>query len=78
MTRRGKRPAPEPYDPGATKCSHQGCDRFLKNHAWSRIRAEGWFQQKDGTLWCPDHWPAWVEKWRSEKKNQREDRRGPR
>lgn len=34
---------------------------------WDAIRAaeSGWFEQKDGTLYCPEHVPDWVEPWRA-------------
>lgn len=32
-----------------------------------RAHDEGWFEQKDGTNWCPDHTPAWVQAWRARK-----------
>ena len=44
------------------------CGRFIKNPSkWVMIKAhsEGWYEQKDGTVWCPDHRPEWAPKeWR--------------
>lgn len=48
-----------------TQCSADECERSFKNHRWGRIKAQGWFQQKDGRNWCPDHLPPWVEAWRA-------------
>lgn len=51
-------------------CAHEGCPASgHKNHYWGRVRAhdEGWFIQKDGTAWCPDHTPEWVAEWRAKK-----------
>lgn len=48
-------------------CSYEGCENKLPNHAWGRIKAEGWFQQRDGNIWCPDHIPEWVEEWRKKR-----------
>lgn len=67
------RPAPrrQPNPESRTtykKCAEEGCEEQLPNHAWGRIKAEGWFQQKNGDIWCPAHVPEWVEKWRKGKK----------
>jgi hypothetical protein len=50
---------------------HQGsvitcscCDRTVANHRWGKIKATGWFFAKDGTAYCPEHVPEWVQKWR--------------
>lgn len=48
-------------------CADPSCERTIKNHRWGRIKADDWFQQKDGAVWCPDHTPAWVEGWRARK-----------
>jgi len=55
----------EPHDIG---CSQEGCERWIKNNAWAKIKAEEWLFQKDGTAWCPDHLPGWVAEWRARKK----------
>lgn len=48
------------------ECSEPGCTRTLPDHRWGRIKdGADWFQQRDGTVWCPDHHPAWVEGWRA-------------
>lgn len=52
-------------------CSESSCNEsFRGSSKWSSIRAsnEGWFLQRDGTVWCPKHIPDWVEKWRANKK----------
>lgn len=50
-------------------CAQPGCERSFPVHKWGQITAhrEGWFHQKDGTSWCPEHVPDWVEKWRARK-----------
>lgn len=37
---------------------------------WDVIKAgeAGWFFQRDGTAWCPNHVPEWVESWRERQK----------
>jgi hypothetical protein len=49
-----------------TVCAAEGCPLSFPTHRWGKTRAhdEGWFEQKDGTAWCPDHVPEWVEGWR--------------
>lgn len=50
-----------------TTCTQKGCARSVRlNHKWDHIKAqsEGWFFQKDGSSWCPEHTPDWVEEWR--------------
>lgn len=46
-------------------CSHPGCDKKIRGHAWGHIKASDWFFQKDGQSWCPDHHPEWVAEWRA-------------
>ena len=61
------------YDVGTKTCEEDGCERGFKAHHWGSIKAtsEGWFQQKDGTVWCPDHVPAWVAQWRARKTEEK-------
>lgn len=40
------------------------CEQKIKNHAWGKIKAEGWFMMKDDKSYCPNHIPDWVKKWR--------------
>lgn len=54
-----------PHETGTTKCAEPDCTRTIKNHAWGRIKADNWFQQKDGKVWCPDHRPEWYAAWRA-------------
>jgi len=49
------------------RCDHPGCEAKIKNHAWGKIRAEGWFFQRNGKAYCPDHLPEWVDKWRGKR-----------
>lgn len=47
-------------------CAQNGCDESYQEHRWGAIKAHdaGWFTQKDGTAWCPQHVPDWVPAWR--------------
>jgi hypothetical protein len=38
-----------------------------KKHHWGQQKAqnEGWFFQKNGDTFCPEHVPAWVGPWRA-------------
>ncbi len=64
-------PEPNP-DTTYTKCAEPGCEAKLPNHAWGRIKASpDWFEQRDGTIWCPDHHPAWVADWRARQSEKR-------
>lgn len=43
------------------------CEAKIKNHAWGKIKAEGWFFSKaKGEIpekaYCPDHLPEWKKK----------------
>lgn len=53
-----------------TSCSQRACPRTCPSHKWAQIKAssEGWFIQKTGEVWCPDHIPAWVTVWRARQK----------
>lgn len=51
-----------------TRCAEKTCEERVKNHAWGRIKAEGWFFTKKGKAYCPSHIPAWVEKWREKRR----------
>lgn len=53
-------------------CEEETCETFIKDHAWGKIKAEGWFIKKDNTVWCPEHIPEWVADWR--KRRDREAR----
>ena len=48
------------------KCSHLDCETTHAASYWDSIKAsdKGWFVQKDGTAYCPEHVPEWVEEWR--------------
>ena len=51
------------------KCKHEGCNNKTKTDRWNKVRAaeRGWFFQKDGSIWCPDHVPDWVASWRAKR-----------
>jgi len=53
--------------PGA--CSHEGCNSTYADHHWGHKAAQrdGWFFQKNGHSWCPQHVPSWVGEWRASK-----------
>lgn len=50
-------------------CSQPGCQNTYKDHHWGHKQAatQGWFFQKNGHAWCPEHTPAWVAAWRAGK-----------
>ena len=50
-------------------CLADGCPNTIKNHAWGKIKAEGWFFSRDGSAYCPEHVPEWVDAWRASKSN---------
>ena len=54
----------------AIKCHQPDCSRsFQRKSKWDNIRAvdQGWFLQKSGENWGPEHTPEWVEEWREDK-----------
>jgi hypothetical protein len=53
--------------PEWVKCKDKECDQKIKDHMWGRIKATGWFFQKDGSAYCPDHIPEWVPAWREQR-----------
>lgn len=48
-------------------CNAEGCDASYPRHRWGAITAydSGWFAQKEGITWCPEHIPEWVKPWRA-------------
>lgn len=66
--------ARDPWKPGdidtwraPLTCADENCTNEMPSHAWSVIKTEGWFHQKDGNSWCPQHTPDWVDKWREKR-----------
>ena len=59
------------------RCSAEGCENKFDDHKGGAMKAqrEGWFMQKDGTAWCPDHTPDWVEGWRKRHPDPKERQR---
>lgn len=57
------------YTPPPVKCAEGGCPQEIKNNAWAKTKAHaaGWFFQREGAAYCPDHTPEWVEEWRKKK-----------
>lgn len=47
-------------------CAEPGCTAEHKSDRWNNSRAQkaGWFMEKNGDCWCPDHVPDWVPAWR--------------
>lgn len=59
------------------KCAHPGCPKvFRDRHQWDQNEAQkaGWFFQKNGDRWCPEHNPPWVVEWRLKKAMEKEAR----
>lgn len=54
-------------DAHAGRCSETGCTATYRDHRWghSAAAACGWFFQRSGEAWCPEHNPPWVEAWRA-------------
>lgn len=48
-------------------CEEPGCVNWIPDDQWRKIKAEGWFQMKDGTIFCPEHIPEWVAEWRKKR-----------
>jgi hypothetical protein len=46
-------------------CAAPDCERWVGTDKWAKIKAEGWFFQKNGDWWCSDHTPEWVTGWRT-------------
>lgn len=59
-----------PTENGVIYCEECGMD--MKNDAWRKIKAEGWFFKKNGEAYCPDDIPDWVEEWRKNNAKQKE------
>lgn len=55
------------YDPSDWVCCIPGCNTRHKKNRWATSNAgkTGWFFQKDGSVYCPDHVPDWVAAWRA-------------
>jgi hypothetical protein len=53
-------------------CKEKSCQEFFNSSRFDAIRAKeaGWFEQKNGDVWCPAHIPDWVAGWRASKKKQ--------
>lgn len=48
-------------------CTFPNCTNTYMPHTWGKRKAsnEGWFFQRNGDAWCPEHTPEWVESWRA-------------
>lgn len=53
-------------------CAEPDCLAEHKADRWNATKAsgEGWFQQKNGECWCPEHVPEWVPAWRKKYRGQ--------
>lgn len=51
-----------------TQCAQPECPESLPDHGWGRIKADNWFQQRNGDIWCPNHRPEWYAAWRARQK----------
>src|SRR5947209_6361233 len=51
------------------QCAHDGCTAEHQFDGYNAVRAHsfGWFSQRDGRVWCPDHNPPWVTEWRAKR-----------
>lgn len=56
------------------ECEQEGCTNVvpqaktaMRPSMWDlrRARDVGWFIQRDGKAWCPEHVPEWVANWRA-------------
>lgn len=56
-------------------CSVRTCTNSFKKHYWGSIKAQndGWFLQKNGDIWCPEHLPDWYEEWKAKKALERSE-----
>ena len=56
-------------------CSVDGCTATFTHHYWGAVKAHdaGWFSQKDGTVYCPEHTPDWVAGWRATRNSKEEE-----
>jgi len=46
-----------------TRCSNPDCEETIPSNKFSHIKS-GWFFQKNGDSWCPEHIPDWYEEWK--------------
>lgn len=58
------------YEPGLRYCGREGCGKSFRPGFWEdhRAQTDGWFMQRNGIVWCPDHNPDWVAEWRKKRK----------
>ncbi len=52
------------------QCAEPGCEAAHAEHYHGKVQAQldGWFMQRNGDAWCPEHNPPWVEEWRARQK----------
>lgn len=54
------------------KCSKEECSKTFTPHLWGTREAQraGWFLQRNGDAWCPEHNPDWVAAWRAKRNGE--------
>lgn len=59
-------------------CNHEGCTAQSESHHWGKKKAQsaGWFFQRGGVSWCPEHVPDWVGPWRAKQAAAWDDKGG--
>lgn len=57
------------------KCSEPSCRSSYKIdwHDMVEAHKQGWFMQRNGASWCPEHVPDWVQEWREAKLKESSD-----
>jgi hypothetical protein len=63
------------HESGTRSCAKEECPKFFPDHMWGNRQAqrEGWFMQRNGLAWCPDHNPDWVAEWRAKRNSKKEE-----
>lgn len=53
-------------------CSAPDCSTSHKSSKWDNRKADkhGWFHQRNGDSWCPEHVPEWLETWRAKQRGE--------
>lgn len=61
----------------AQHCSEPSCLHNVSMHYWGKVTASnaGWFFQRTGEAWCPEHVPEWVTEWRARRDASRDQLR---
>lgn len=61
---------PDPQPVALKKCAEPTCDKTKPDADWAHRtpEGEGWFDQRNGDSWCPEHIPAWYTAWKAKKR----------